>query len=188
MSEETKGYWARLWTALLGHEIPPPVGPAVVPPGQHDLELEARVSGLEMDLRERDGRIAQMQREYSELEAAKERAAATSGQEGLERLFQKLAGTLANLAVLSAAVDDGQQVEAGDLVSLIRSLEREFARAGLEPIGQVNQQTEFDVAAHQRMSGGAVHPGTRVSVQLPGYRFGSRVLLKAMVSATQDQT
>jgi molecular chaperone GrpE (heat shock protein) len=36
------------------------------------------------------------------------------------------------------------------------------------------------------MSGGAVHAGSPVTVQLPGYRMGERVLMKAMVSAVED--
>jgi molecular chaperone GrpE (heat shock protein) len=36
------------------------------------------------------------------------------------------------------------------------------------------------------MSGGAVHAGTAVTVQLPGYRLGEKILLKAMVTAAAD--
>ena len=90
---------------------------------------------------------------------------------------------MANLATLTAAAEAGQEVEAGDLIHLLRSLEKELHRAGLESIGRVGEQAGFDVACHQRMSGGAVHAGTPVTVQLPGYRLGEKILLKAMVSA-----
>lgn len=36
------------------------------------------------------------------------------------------------------------------------------------------------------MSGGAVRDGLTVTVQIPGYVFGERVLRKAMVTAKED--
>jgi molecular chaperone GrpE (heat shock protein) len=177
-------YWRRLWSALAGREAWTPQ------PGTPDEQiagLRARVASLEMDLAERDRQIAQMRAEYGTLEAAKQTAAAGAGQEELARLFKRLSGTLANLAALTAAAEAGRPVEVGDLVSLFHTLEKDLARAGMETIGTVGQRTEFDVACHQRMSGGAVHPGTPVTVQLPGYRMGDRVLMKALVSAQEEQ-
>jgi molecular chaperone GrpE (heat shock protein) len=198
MAVESKGYFARLFAAVLGREpsavalepvvVPQPAAvpePAMVQ-GSRELELQSRVAELESELRDRDEHIAQMRNEYADLEASKERAVAAVGQEELERLFKRLSGTLASLSALAAFAEAGQEVELGDLLSLIRSLEKELARAGLEPIGRAGQPSAFDVAMHQRMSGGAVHACTPVTVQLSGYRFGDRVLLKAMVSAAED--
>ena len=49
-------------------------------------------------------------------------------------------------------------------------------------------QVQFAVAGHQRMGGGGVKPGTPVNVRLPGYRFGEKVLIKAMVSAEEQNS
>lgn len=185
MTQVRIGYWQRLWAALAGRDAWTPE------PGTPDEQiagLRAQVASLAMDLAERDRQIAQMRGEYGNLEVARQNAATGAGQEELARLFKRLSGTLANLAALTAAAEAGQPVEVGDLVSLFHSLEKDLARGGLEAIGKVGQKAEFDVACHQRMSGGAVHPGTPVTVHLPGYRLGDRVLMKAMVSATQDQT
>lgn len=177
------GYLGRLWTAFLGRVDEPTnaVGSRTEP----STGLAARLASLEMDLAERDRQIADMRIEYASLAGAKERAASGAGQEELEKLFKRIAGTLANLTTLAACAESGQEVEVRDLVSLFRGLERELAKAGLEPIGRLGEQTGFDIAAHQRMSGGAVHAGTPVTVQLPGYRMGERVLMKAMVRATE---
>lgn len=183
MTMNRVGYWRRLLGALAGRDVTSGEG---LPLDEGAADLRARVASLEMDLAERDRQIAEMRSEYGTLELAKERAAAGAGQEELEKLFKRLSGTLANLAALRAMAESGQEVEAGDLLSLVRSLEKELIRAGLEPIGQVGQATEFDVASHQRMSGGAVRAGTPVTVQLPGYRLGQRVLMKALVSAAED--
>ena len=171
--------------ALAGRDA----GPAVAPgsPDEQLAQVRAQAAALQLDLAERDRQMAEMRAEYGTLHAAKQWAAADAGQDQLERLFKKLAGPLANLAVLTAAVEAGQEVEARDLVQLLKSVERELHRAGLEPIGRVGQRAQFDVASHQRMSGGAVHAGTPVTVQLPGYRSGEKILLKAMVSAGETE-
>ena len=192
MTRQRTGILPRLWGALLGRNAPsaelraPLAEPG--PPDEQQAQWLAHVASIEMELTERDHRIEQMRAEYAALQAAKELAGAEAGQDQLERLFKRLAGTLGNLAALRAMAESGQEVELGDLLTLVRSLEKELARAGLEPIGGVGQKTEFDVSCHQRMSGGAVHPGTPVTVQLPGYRLGGRVLMKAMVSAAEEST
>lgn len=183
MTTGRPGYWRRLWDAFVGRDVQPI---EVSPPDEETVQLRARVASLEMDLAERDRRISEMRSEYAALEEAKGRAASTAGDERLDRLFRKMAGPLANLAALAAAAEAGEEVEVGDLLSLIRSLEKELGRAGLERIGHVGEQTQFDVACHQRMSGGAVEAGTLVTVHLPGYRAGDKVLAKAMVSAVEE--
>lgn len=190
MANGKKSRFAGLLAALLRRRPSAVAEPEPVPepagPGPRELHLQSRVAELEMELRERDQRIAQMRREYADLEASKQRAAAGAKEDELERLFKRLAGTLASLSALSAFAREGQQVETDDLLGLVGSVEKDLARAGLEPVGRVGQTAAFDVGVHQRMSGGAVHAGTPVTVQLPGYRFGDRVLLKAMVSAAED--
>ena len=184
MTAEKAGYWGRLLAALRGCEVEPA---EPVAPDEQAAELRARIASLELDLGERDARIDQMRSEYGVLEAARDRAAAGAGQDELERLFKRVSGPLSNLAALTAMAEGGKEVEVGDLVQLVRDVEKELARAGLEPIGRVGEKTQFDVAGHQRMSGAAVRAGTPVTVRVPGYRFGEKVLFKAMVSAVEKQ-
>lgn len=175
-----RGYWGTLWAALLGG------GAAASPPGASDAGREARVATLELDLRERDERIAAMQAEYAQLEASKGQATELAGQSELERLFRRLAGPLSNLAMLVELARQGEAAEAADFVQLFDGLEKELERAGLERIGAAGEVTAFDVAEHQRMSGATVHAGTPVTVQVPGYRMGGKVLLKAMVTTKEE--
>jgi molecular chaperone GrpE (heat shock protein) len=129
-----------------------------------------------------------MRSEYATLQAAEKRASVGAGQDQLERLFKKLAGPLANLSVLTAIAEAGREVEVGNLVQLIKGLQKELVRAGLEPMGKVGEKTVFDVTCHQRISGGAVREGVPVAVQIPGYRMGEKILIKAMVSAAEDHS
>lgn len=169
-------YWRQLCAALLGRQA------AVAP---CDAGQQAQVAALEMDVRERDARIAAMQAEYAQLEASKGQATASAGQDELERLFKRLAGPLSNLATLVELARQGQVAEVEDFVRLFESLEKELARAGLDRINAVGEETGFDVALHQRMSGATVHAGRPVTVQVPGYRMGAKVLLKAMVTTKE---
>jgi len=186
MEASRPGYWGRLWAALWGRDVTTATGALCPPADEQTAECQARVASLEMDLAERDQQIEQMRSEYAALELAKARALAGAGQEQLEKLFKKLAGVLANLMALTAMAEAGREVEVTDLTQLIRGLEKELARAGLEAIGRPGEKTMFETSCHQRMSGGAVQSGIPVTVHLPGYRLGDKVLLKAMVS-TRDE-
>ena len=185
MEASTTGYWARLWAALWGREVIKS-GAECPPADEMTAECQARGASLEMDLAERDQQIKQMRSEYAALELAKQRASAGAGQELLEKLFKKLSGSLANLMALAAMAEAGREVEVTDLTQLIRGLEKELARAGLEAIGRPGEKTTFETAWHQRMSGGAVQSGIPVTIHLPGYRLGDKVLLKAMVSTREE--
>jgi molecular chaperone GrpE (heat shock protein) len=189
-----------LVAALLGRDVPAPSeaapvkeespaapAPVAAAPANEELaEARARVATLEMDLRERDERIEKQRSEYGTLRAERDRSVGQAGREELEKLLKRLAGPLSNLAALTALAEAGQEVQAPDLVSLIRGVEKELVRAGLEAVGKVGETARFDVRVHQRMSGGEVRDGTPVTVRLPGYRLGEKVLLKAMVSAREE--
>ncbi|MFW6163768.1 MAG: nucleotide exchange factor GrpE [Planctomycetota bacterium] len=186
MSGRNPGYWRRLLEALLGRD-PGAGAPAEAPPADEQVaEARARAATLEMDLRERDERVERLRAEYEALRAERDRAVGRAGQEQMEQLLKRLAGPLSNLIALAELAEAGQDVEVKDLTSLVRGVEKPLARAGLEAVGKVGEETRFDVAVHQRMSGGAVRGGTPVVVRLPGYRLGDKVLLKAMVSARED--
>jgi len=173
------GYLYGICKALLGKS------PATVTGDAN--ELASRAASLEMDLREKNEQIEQMKREYANLEAQRDRAVDGGGQEQLEKLFKKLAGPLSNIAVLLACAERGEEVAAGDLAQLFKSLDKQFAAVGLETIGRPGQPAAFDSSIHQRVSGGTVRTGTPVSIELPGYRLGQKVIQKAMVSAAKDE-
>ena len=174
-----KQYISRLIEALFGKEH------SLDDSTSGDAGLKARIAALELDLKERDQRIAEMQKEYANLQAAKERSTSGAGQDVLEKLFKRVVGTLSSIDVLTALEKKGKNVAIADLINLIESIKKEFNRAGLETIGNVGEESLFDTKMFQRMSGGSVHANTPVIVQAPGYRMGEKILLKAMVSAKE---
>jgi molecular chaperone GrpE (heat shock protein) len=175
-------YFRELLNALAGKARP--AAKPIVATGS--AEAQARVAAMELDLREREERIAAMQKEYSALEIERQRAAAGAGEAHLRQLFKKLAAPLSNFAALVALTEAGQAVEARDLASLFRSIEKQFKGAGLEPLGVVGETVPFDVALHQRMSGAGVTLGTPVTIRTQGYRYAGQVLLKAMVTSKES--
>ncbi|MBN1610353.1 MAG: nucleotide exchange factor GrpE [Polyangiaceae bacterium] len=184
MTERTDiGYFRRLGLALLGRDAASHQE-AVPRAAESDdtLRLGTRVAELKLEISERDQRIETMRAEYATLLADKQRIEAGAGEQRLVELLTKLAPTLSSLCATAAWFDQGKPVEPGDLVSLGRELEKRLARFGLERVGEVGQEVPFDVAVHQRMSGGSVAEGVEVLIEMPGYRLKDRVLLKAMVS------
>ncbi len=177
MNPKKSGYWGRLLSALLGK----------TKSMDDTAGLQARIATLEMDLREQQERIGRMKKEYTSLDANSADAARHAGHREVEKMFQKLTGPLSNLLSLTALAEAGKDVQMQDLVQLIRSLEKALSRLGLEAIGQPGQDAVFDVQMHQRMSGGAVREGSPVTVQLPGFRLGDKILIKAMVSSKEVQ-
>ena len=148
-------------------------------------DLRARLASLQLEVQSRDEQIDQMKREYASVEAARDRAASAGGREQVEKLLRKLCGPLSNLAVLAAAARAGKDVAAEDMAALVGDAEKHLAGVGLQVIGAPGEASAFDVALHQRMSGGAVHSGTPVVVRIPGYKLGEKVLQKALVTAKE---
>lgn len=196
MKTNDTGYWQRLWQALLGRPetpapappapaAPAPATPAPTAPSADVAALRGRIATLEMDVRQRDEHIEQMKREYAALQVERDRTASGAGRQELEKLLRKLCGPLSNLVTLAAGARGGQSVAATDMAELVEDLEQRLGEAGLQTIGRAGEETPFDVAAHQRMSGGAVHSGGAVTVRIPGYRLGVKVLQKAMVTAKE---
>lgn len=173
---DQKGYFGRVWAALTGRdqEEQAPKAPEGGP--------EARIASLEMDVRERDERIARMQTEYATLRADSAHATEGARMAEVEVLCKRLSSPLANMLALRALHEAGKSPQVDDLLALVDDLTTEVLKSGLEPIGDMGKSTEFDIALHQRMSGASVHAGAPVIVRLPGFRLGDRILLKAMVS------
>ncbi|MBP7053731.1 MAG: nucleotide exchange factor GrpE [Phycisphaerae bacterium] len=182
MSRQIATYFRGLWQALRGRSGLMPVAADGMP----EATLRARIAGLELDLRERDERLEQVKKEYGALQVERDRATAGAGQEQTERLLRRLCGPLSNLVMLAEANRAGKDVLVTDMAQLVADLEKQLATAGLERIGAAGEQTPFDVAVHQRMSGGAVRPGGTVTVRIPGYRLSDKILQKAMVTAKEE--
>jgi molecular chaperone GrpE (heat shock protein) len=195
------GYFARLWHALLGRDAAPAAAsphasvagpspaPAPVPlpatllaPSGNEPGLRDRIAALEASLLEAEEKLRRMRAEYAALESDKGRAGAAAGGAELQRVFKRLSAPLALLSALAQKTLAGAPVPAADLAEAVASVEKALAAGGLERIGNAGAAVAYDASVHARMSGGAARDGETVVLQLPGYRYGTVVLHKAMVS------
>jgi len=171
---------AAAWRVLCGGEASGDPAAALPP----DLAvLRGRVASLEQDLRERDELIVRLKREYEasrrENKSGQEQAAA----DALEVLAGRHAPLLSQLDTMRYMHEQGKELRAGDLLKLLSKLQQAWRELGLEAVGQAGEKVDYDASVHQRLSGGDVSPGGKVRVSFVGYRFGSKMLTKAMVNA-----
>jgi molecular chaperone GrpE len=147
--------------------------------------LQSRIGHLEMDLRQRDERIAEMQKEFEHQRRQAAMQAAGAGKEQVRKLMKKVAPFLSQMDVMRHVAEGGKEVACRDLLVLLAKIEQVLIEAGLTPHGKTGAIEAFDHQIHQRMSGGDVETGIEVRVRFPGYSFDGQVLLKAMVSSKE---
>jgi molecular chaperone GrpE len=147
---------------------------------------ESRIASLEMDLQERDQKIARLRREFDLQSRQSGQAVADAAAGELERLARRAAPLLSQLSTLQAMADAGREVRPHDLLKLAGKIRQLFVDAGLEPLGRCGEVSPFDTRIHQRLSGGDVREGDPVKVRFEGYRFHDTVVTKAMVSRQEE--
>ncbi len=178
---ETTGLCQRFagaWRALCG-SIPAPTKDAA--------DLESRIAGLEMDVKQRDEQIVRLRHEFALQARQTEQTVAQAGSTELEALAKRVAPLLAQLATLQAMTEAGREVRPADVLKLAGKIKQAFLETGLIPLGQPGEVCPFDSQIHQRMSGGDVQDGVPVKVRFEGYRFRDAVIVKAMVSREEEQ-
>ncbi len=142
----------------------------------------ARVAELELELRARDTRLAQL---LAEAEARRKAAAGVAdavAADRMGRLLKRLAPLLGQADAMRHFAAGGQAVRAEDALTLLAKVEKTLAEEGVERIGAAGETAVFDGSIHQRLSGGDVRDGSPVEVRFPGYRQGAKILAKALVS------
>jgi molecular chaperone GrpE (heat shock protein) len=172
----------RAWMALFG------AGGATAEgtPEAAETAAATELARLRLKLEEKERELARLLGEYEQREEAARRETGRAGEESLGGLIKNLAPTLSQLATLRHMAAGGRDVRLGDVLKLTGKLEDVLGSHGVEVVGEVGAETAFDPTLHQRMSGGDVGDGTRVRVRFPGYRFGGKTPLKAMVSRVGD--
>ena len=153
-------------------------------------DCERDLARLRFDLQARDGEITKLRAEFGLKESQAAAATSAAAQEALAGLCRSLASPLSQLATLRQLAEIGREVRAMDALKLAARIEETLSERGLERIGEVGEESVFDPAIHQRMSGADVRDGDRVRVRFVGYRFAGRAPVKALVSriATAPET
>lgn len=98
-----------------------------------------------------------------------------------EETLQKIESWLLQWPTAAYAVQQKPDIPATRLLPLVRPVEQLVQEWGVEMIGPVGAEVEYDPHRHQLMEGSA-EAGQRVKVRYPGYRQGEKLLYRAKVS------
>ena len=139
---------------------------------------------LRRQLAARDEQIERLRAEYAALEARLHRAEAESAQTGRLALFRDLQPVLVQLPTMRAAVAQGADLTARDVLDMLAPLDQLIADLGFECIGEAGGETSYDPRLHRVVGRGAdeVAAGDRVRVRYVGYRLGGEIVAKAEVT------
>jgi len=151
-----------------------------------DCEKTLAQARLELEAKEKELQRLRQECKHQQRQAGEE--ANRSIEAAVSKLIQQLANPLSQLAALRHRVDQGGEVRVEDVIKLAGGIERALKQHGLEIIGEVGQQTNFDPSLHQRMSGGDVSNGVPIRVRFPGYQYQGKIALKAMVTRTPEES
>jgi molecular chaperone GrpE (heat shock protein) len=104
----------------------------------------------------------------------------------LEELFERQAAPLSQLRMQAGLMENGQDVDAQDVMALGRKLANAIEEAGLEPIGSPGGTLEFDPDLARPLGAGPdMQRGDPVVVKFVGYRYAGRVIRKALVAGEE---
>jgi molecular chaperone GrpE (heat shock protein) len=104
-------------------------------------------------------------------------------------LFRRFRSMLTQLPTVESEVNDGANVQAGDVLAILSPLDEWLEESGIAPIGQVGEETSFDPTVHRTVGRGArsVTVGDRVNIKYVGYHLDSEILTKAQVTLVKRE-
>ncbi len=153
------------------------------------LETQQRaVDELNRQIVEREGQIAKLREEYSSLEARLVSTGNTLVQEERLALFRRLQAIATQFPTLRAALADGADISARDIVELLKPLDEALRDLGFEMIGEAGAEVPYDPRRH-RLVGRGAKSGTiemRVRIRYVGYTYGEDIVCKAEVTLAQQ--
>ncbi len=135
-------------------------------------------------LRSREAEIEKLKQALADRAASREPAA----NDGHLTLFRRFRSMLTQLPTIEAEVNNGANVQAGDVLAILSPLDEWLEESGIIPIGQVGEETGFDPTVHRAVGRGArsITAGDRINVKYVGYRLDSEVLTKAQVTLASN--
>ncbi len=161
--------------------------PSVDVTDDHALELQSEMRALQLELDERQRRIATLEADLSR----QERRTATQVGElvaaRVERLLTDAAGPVTQIQTQVHLVAQGVDVQVRDVVAVASRLVSVLEQAGLHLMAVVGERVAYDPDQHVSLGSGAPPaPGQSVVVRIPGAALDNRLIRKAMVEVVGD--
>lgn len=146
---------------------------------------EAMISRAKIERAEALRNLRKMREDYAALETRHELELSSAGNDEIIRLIRHLGPLVSELATMRVLAAGGLQVSTADLLTLVGKLEAALVDAGIQPIGIIGAEAEFDSEFHQNISGGVIKDGGPVCIRFVGYIRGDQVITKALVSCRE---
>lgn len=139
---------------------------------------------LRRELAARDEQIEGLRAEYAVLEGRLHSAGAESARTGRLALFRDLQPVLVQLPTMRAAVEQGADLAAADVLDMLAPLDQLVVDLGFECIGEAGEETPFDPHLHRVVGreAGDIADGDPVRVRYVGYRLDGEIVAKAEVT------
>ncbi|MDP8306527.1 MAG: nucleotide exchange factor GrpE [Candidatus Chlorobium antarcticum] len=141
------------------------------------------VSGLRLELTERDAEISRLRKEYALLREHAREQAERAVDETIEKIILEAAAPLANVGAMQARHLEKGGLNLDDLLSITASLGKILTERGMEQIGCVGERMPYDVALHQMLDGSHPQPPQQVRIRFSGFRFKGKLMAKAKADA-----
>ncbi|MGV2829877.1 helix-turn-helix domain-containing protein [Myxosarcina sp. GI1(2024)] len=129
--------------------------------------------------------IANLKREYANLQERMEQQQETLKQEFQRESLQVIESWLLQWPTAAAAVRKNSQLPAERLLPLVKPLEQLLGEWGIEPISAVGEKLPYDPQRHELLKGTA-NSGELVEVRYVGYKQADKLLYKAKVSPVEE--
>lgn len=150
---------------------------------EENLALKSAVAGLKMDLIEVKHALERLRSRQELVEPIRP----PSATESFETLLNRLAAPLSQVSMQARLLETGRDVSGRSVMALARQIFDAVENAGLEPIGKTGEEMRFDPSLASPLNSTTnFSPGDVVIVRFIGYKYGDRVVRKALVGTNND--
>jgi molecular chaperone GrpE (heat shock protein) len=153
------------------------------------IETQKRAQDdLHKQIDQRDRQIEKLREEYVALEARRESEGKMSVCSERLALFKQLQSIATQLPTLRAAVENGADLKAGDVLDVVAPLDQVLVDLGFDRIGAAGTTLSYDPQRHKLVGRGArsTAPDDTVRVRYVGYMYGDEVICKAEVTRVEQ--
>jgi molecular chaperone GrpE (heat shock protein) len=149
------------------------------------LETQKRsLDDLHQQMDDKEAQIKMLQNEYAALQQSQSQSGRASQAADRLDVFKRLQSIAVQLPTLRAALADGGDLTARDVIDLLAPFDEMLRDFGFERIGEAGAQVPFDPTRHRPVGRGArsISSTDVVRVRYVGYLYRGEVVCKAEVA------
>lgn len=147
-----------------------------------ELDIELQSTRLEFEEeRKMHSRIAQ---DFANYRTKSETATNEEIDRQLEKMFLDISGSVVQLMTQEYLLNkSGKPVQVKDVLNVSSSIVKTLVRHGMETVGIVGEETQFDLNSHEPISvDEAISANENVTIRMVGIAFKGKILRRASVS------